>query len=385
VLASRAAWQLDGNNTEAFLHGLSIMGTGGGGSAAFGRAIMENDFQRGRKYSLVDPEDVPDDAFVVSGGIIGSVKVVDSASFANVVDRWENSFQLLTALRTMESFFGKKVDYVVPFELGGLNTPVMLSLGARANIPVINGDGLGRAAPETQMSSFFGHGISLTPMPLVDESGNIIIVKKTEGPLFPDRIGRWMVTNSGGMGANNHYPMDGKRLRASVIPKTITKALALGKAVFKARAEHRSPVETIAAFVNGYVFVRRGKIIRIHEENSVGFLQQIVTVDRCGQGSKKRLELVIKNEVMMCRETERNIAIFPDLVIIVDPDNGTGLMSTELQIGQEIGIILAPCHSRLKEALEHPQGKLAFGPARFGYKNSEYTPLDAPDPEQRNG
>ena len=71
----------------------------------------------------------------------------------------------------------KKIDYIVAFEMGGLNTPIMLSLGARTDIPVIDGDGLGRAAPETQMTSFIGHDISLTPMPLVDVFGNKVVVR----------------------------------------------------------------------------------------------------------------------------------------------------------------------------------------------------------------
>lgn len=365
---------------EALLEGLAIFGTGGGGSTAFGKAIMENDFRRGRKYVLVDPEDVSDDAFIVSGGIMGSVKAVDTASVEDIICRWEDSFELLTALRTMESLWGRDVDYVVPFELGGLNTPVILSLGARADIPVVNGDGLGRAAPETQMTSFFGHGISITPMPLVDSEGNVIIVKETKDFLFPDRVGRWMITNAGGMGANNHYPMDGKRLRASVIPKTITKALDLGRAVLKARAEHQSPIEVIAELVEGYALLKRGDITAIDEDDSGGFLRQTVSVAGCERDSGKRLQLVIKNEVMFCQAEGREVAIFPDLILIIDPDTGSGVMSSELEMGQEIGIILAPCHPRLREAVKDQRGSVAFNPARFGFADLQYRPLEILNP-----
>ena len=142
MLASKAAWQLDASNTEAFLRGLAIMGTGGGGSAAFGRAIIRNDIARGRNYDLVHLNQVPDNALVISGGIMGSVKVLDRFSPEQIVAQWEKRFESIVALRAMEDHLGRRVDYLVPFELGGLNTPVILSLGAR----------LGILAPAAQVS-----------------------------------------------------------------------------------------------------------------------------------------------------------------------------------------------------------------------------------------
>lgn len=153
---------------EALLEGLAILGTGGGGSPAWGREIMLNDFRKGREYNIIDPDEIEDNSLVVSGGIMGSVKTLERINFVKLLENWEENFGLEIALEEMEKELGKKINYLVPFEMGGLNTPIILSLGARKGIPVINGDALGRAAPETQMTSFIGHGISLTPMPLID-------------------------------------------------------------------------------------------------------------------------------------------------------------------------------------------------------------------------
>jgi len=51
-----------------------------------------------------------------------------------VVAHWEERFELLEVTRVMEGLQGRRVDYVVPFEVGGLNTPVMLTLAARMGI-----------------------------------------------------------------------------------------------------------------------------------------------------------------------------------------------------------------------------------------------------------
>ena len=198
---------LEKDELESMLVGVGILGTGGGGDPEFfGKPLVEWDLKRGREYRIISPEKVRDDAFIVSGGYAGSVSAY--TSIGDMLQKWEERYELLEALRIMESIFNRKVDHVVPFELGGANTPAILSLAARIGISAIDGDGLGRAAPETQMSSFLGHGISITPMPFVDREGNAIIVKHAASYTYPDELMRLALDLNGGVGANNHYPMN---------------------------------------------------------------------------------------------------------------------------------------------------------------------------------
>ena len=65
---------------EAFLVGLIIYGTGGGGALLRGRNLMNNDFDHGRTLQMVDLEDVEDDAFICSANM-GSVKTAESVDY----------------------------------------------------------------------------------------------------------------------------------------------------------------------------------------------------------------------------------------------------------------------------------------------------------------
>jgi len=373
VLGSKAAWQLDASNTEAFLRGLAIMGTGGGGSAAFGRAIIRNDMALGRNYSLIHLEQVPEDALVVSGGIMGSVKVLDHFSPEEIVAQWEKRFELIVALRAMEDHLGQRVDYLVPFELGGLNTPVILSLGARLGIPVIDGDGVGRAAPETQMTSFQGHGVSLVPMPLADWKGNVIIVKEASCSFVPDEIGRFVITQAGGLGANTHYPMAGRVAREVVIPETISFAFDLGQQVVSL-SDPEAVCKIVADRIGGRIAFH-GTVDSIREEEAMGFLVQTGSFMGRDTFSGDSLEIVMKNEFMMAAKNGRVGCVFPDLILMVDED-GKGIMSSELETGQLVWTILAPCHPRLRAAVNTSEGKNALGPARFGRPNVSYQPVE---------
>ena len=362
---------LTADNVEPFLQGLTVMGTGGGGSAAFGRAIIENDLARGRHYTLVNINEIPDDALVVSGGIMGSVKVLDRFSPEEIVEQWERKFEPLLAFRAMEEHLGRKIDYLVPFELGGLNTPVILSLAARVGIPVIDGDGLGRAAPETQMTSFQGHGVSIVPMPLVDWEGNVIIVKEANSPFVPDEIGRFVVTRAGGLGANAHYPMTGEVARNVIIPGTISFSLDLGREI--APLVNPEEIARVVADRTGGRFVFHGSVASIREEEAMGFLVQRARLTDAF--SEATIEIIIKNEFMMAIKDGRVGCVFPDLIIMID-EHGRGVMSSELEVGQRVWLIVAPCHPRLRTAAQTLEGKAAFSPARFGQPQASYQPVE---------
>jgi DUF917 family protein len=369
------AYSLSPDDVSPLLEGLAIMGTGGGGSPTWGKAIIEHDFSLGRIPQIIPLQDIDDRATVVSGGMMGSVKVLETMGIEQVMEHWDHSFELLEVTRVMEGILGRSVDYVVPFEVGGLNTPVILSLGARMGIPVIDGDALGRSAPETQMTSFIGHGVSLTPMPLIDYDGNVVIVQEAQEPAYADELGRWVVTRGGGMGANNHYPMSGRQAKEAVVPNTISQALELGRRVLETREEDADPV-TAATETLGGVLLFTGAIASVEEQERMGFYYTVV--DLSGTGAQEGLvaQLVIKNETMLLSLDGSVKAIFPDMVCLLEPGTGRGVMSVELAEGMELSLVGVRCHVRLREALESEAGARAFSPARYGYPDLEYRAIE---------
>jgi DUF917 family protein len=358
----------------ALLEGLAILGTGGGGNPDWGRMILEQDVRMGRTWNIVAPEDISDGATVVSGGIMGSVKALEAIGFAQVLQDWETYFPLRAVTGIMADLLGCPIDAVVPFEAGGLNTPVVLSLGARAGIPVVDGDALGRSAPETNMTSFIGHDIQIPPMPLIDHYGNVVVVKAATTPTYPDEVGRFVVSKGGYMGANNHYPMTGAQLKQAVIPHTISGALALGRRVERARQEGTDPVAAVAEQL-GASHRFEGRVLALREEESLGFYYTTVALTGRGTSAGHTAELIIKNETMLYQRDDQIVAIFPDMTLMLEPDSGRGMMSVELREGLDVTLLAAPCHPRLQAAALSPTGRVAMGPARFGKPDLVYHPM----------
>jgi uncharacterized protein len=362
-------------DVEPLLEGLAIFGTGGGGAPAWGAAILKHDLAMGRQAEMVDLDDIADDSTVVCGGIMGSVKILEAMGIEGVVSHWEERFELLEITRVMEGVLGRHIDYVVPFEVGGLNTPVMLTLAARLGIAVLDGDALGRSAPETQMTSFIGHGIELTPMPLIDFHGNVVIVHKAAQPTYPDQLGRYVVTQGGGLGANNHYPMTGRQAKQAVIPNTISHSLQLGRVVLDARRDGANAVDAVAHTLGG-TLLHQGQIISLREEESLGFYFTTATIAGAAAFAGHSAELIIKNETMMLSIDGRPRAYFPDLVLLLEPGTARGIMSVELKVSSHVALVGVPCHPRLREAVYTPPGRIAFSPARYGRGQDEYQPME---------
>ena len=362
-------------DVDNLLIGLGVLGTGGGGDPEWGRAIIENDFAKGREYEIVDPDDVEDDAFICSGGIMGSVKSIDRLSYKDLVSDWEKDFILIKAFKEMEKLFGKKLDYIIPFEAGGLNTPIIMSLAARMGIPMINADALGRAAPETQMTSFIGHGISLTPMPLVDNAGNTLIVMNSKEPTYADEIGRFVVTKGGGLGANAHYPMTGKQLKNSCVPGVITTAIKIGETITEANLNGVDPVTAFANHFNG-IKIFEGVIDSLQDEDKGGFYLVNVLLNGTNEFKGRRCKMVLKNETMAVWVDEQVKCVLPDLACMLDPENGRGIMSTDLKKDKRIAIVAIPCHQRLRETLETEIGRKAFSGDRYGHPELRYQPVE---------
>ncbi len=358
---------------DDLLVGLGIFGTGGGGDPkGWGRSIFDTDHDSGRTYTLVDVEDVPDDAFILSGGYLGSV--AEDTALNRVVDSWENDFELERAIRAVEAEHGKTADYLIPFELGGGNTPVVLSCASRLGIATIDGDGVGRAAPETHMCSFMGHGVSLTPMPLIGGDGTHVMVRS--GDIFlADAVGRCVAARHGGLLANAHYGMTGAELKRCAVRGSISRAMELGRFVRDFQLGGRDGLDAVCKHLGGAGLLN-GVVRSLSERASVGFYVVSALIDGVGADAGRQIELIIKNEVMCVKEQGRPLVIFPDLAILLDPDSLEGVMTPELSDGKHVMVGAVPCDAVVRSGLKSPEGKAAFSSERYG-ESLEYAPLES--------
>lgn len=370
-----ATWTINKEDITPFLIGMTTYGTGGGGNPETGRALLEAGLAAGRSFVMVDPEDVPDDAVICSGGIMGSVRRLRDESDEEHDDNESSAKLLVEAIRTMEQIQGKRVEYLIPFEVGGSNTPVIMSAASMLGIPTINADGVGRAAPETQMTSWIGKGISLTPMPVVAQDGNRVVVMNGNESTYADEIGRVVVVKGGGSAANAHYFMTGRQMKECSCLHILSRALELGRMQQEGLQKGENRLEEVRHFLGGETLLRG----RVRSEKGVdegGFYLTQLEVEGIDQWVGHEAKLILKNETMLIWVDGQLRCVFPDYIFMLDPATGTSIQTADITAGMEIEFVGAPCDARLAETLATPVGREAFSCARYGCPELAYVPFE---------
>ena len=168
-------WTVTEDDLPNIAIGAGILGTGGGGNPYIGQLRARQAMRQWGPVTVLSPHELPDDARVICVGGIGAPTV----GIEKVRD-----LQSYHALRAIEDFVGEKATALISNEIGGSNSVEPLIAAAKAGLPVVDADGMGRAFPEFQMKTFFVYGVPCCPMAVADEKGNSIVVRETISPVM---------------------------------------------------------------------------------------------------------------------------------------------------------------------------------------------------------
>jgi DUF917 family protein len=113
---------------------------GGGGDPYVGKLMAQQAIKQYGPVNLVDIDELPDDALVVPVCMMGAPTVM--------TEKLPQGEELINAFRALEQLLGRKIDAVLCGEAGGVNstTPFVVAV-AMAGLPLVDGDGMGRAYP----------------------------------------------------------------------------------------------------------------------------------------------------------------------------------------------------------------------------------------------
>lgn len=348
---------------DAIEIGAAILGTGGGGNPYIGKLRCREQLKMGRKIPVIPLAELPDDALVVSLGGIGAPVVG--------VEKIEEGEECLRALRAIERELGVKVDALISAEIGGANSMEPMLTAAQAGLPVVDGDGMGRAFPEMQMCTWSIYGHREAPGAMADEKGNIVIIRDTPNDVWLERIARSVVVSMGAAAGLATQPMKGNFVKRAAVPGTITQALNLGRAVLQAHKTNADPVQTVINQERGKLLMT-AKIVDLQRHLKGGFAIGHLALEGFGnfQGDSGRIDL--QNEFLVFRRNEMVEVCTPDLIVVLDSDTGLPITTEMLRYGQRIAVLGLPAHSLMRSA----EALKVVGPAAFGYDDITFAPME---------
>ena len=305
--------------------GGAILGTGGGGDPYVGKLMAQQAIRRHGPVALVDVEGFSDDALIAPVCMMGAPTVM--------TEKLPQGDEIVIALRKLEKFMGRKVDGLLCGEAGGINSTTPFVAAAATGLPLIDGDGMGRAFPELQMTTFGMYGVSATPMVLGDDKGNSIVLE-TVNNRWTERLARSATVDMGGSALLAFYPMDGAAAKASTVRGTLSLCMDLGQKLRDARARHDDPVEAIRAAL-GAKIIFNGRVKDVLRRTVGGFARGEADIEGLNSFRGGRLRLAFQNEFLIAERDGAPLVTTPDMITLLEADTGAPVTANSMRYGIE--------------------------------------------------
>ena len=339
--------------------GATFLGTGGGGDPYIGRLMLQQEFDEGRRADIIDPQDLPDDALVITAAGIGAPTVM--------IEKIPCMVAAEQAVRAVEDRLGRKADAIISIEAGGANGTLPLVVAARMGLPVVDADGMGRAFPELHMVTFRVYGCKSAPLSLASERGDLMSIE-TESNVLAERLARSAVINLGAMAQIALYPMSGADVKRTAVPNTLTLSLRIGQTISAARASKQCPFTALIDFFAQANPPRHarilydGKVSDVLRETQGGFARGAVTLVPI-EGEDDPCRITFQNEFLTAEKAGRTLTMVPDLITILDRETGEPITTEALRFGQRVKVMAVG----VPPIMRTPEALATFGPRAFGF------------------
>ena len=360
------SWQITRDDLADLARGATLLGTGGGGDPYIGMMLVQGVLGDGA-ITILDPDEIADDLFVIPTAQMGAPTVM--------IEKIPAGTEPTLSLRILEEHLGRTADATMPIECGGINSMIPLIVAAETGLPVVDADGMGRAFPELSMETFAVYGVHGSPLALAGERGERVIIDTGDDDRQMEWLARAVTIRLGGVGHIAEYAMTGADVKRTAVPRTLSMALALGRAIRVAREEKRSPFDAIqdTLATTLYQHVRtlfEGKVVDVDRRTTEGFAKGVARIAPADGGAGE-LEIRFQNENLIALRDGDMVAIVPDLICVVDGDSAEPITTEGLRYGQRVRVL----GISTPEMMRTPAALAAFGPDAFGLTQS-FSPVE---------
>ncbi|UKZ53158.1 hypothetical protein TrVGV298_006950 [Trichoderma virens] len=296
----------------------------------------------------------------------------------------------------------------IALEIGGGNGFQGMILGASLNmdIPCIDGDWMGRAYPEKNQTTpvVFNERCPIwSPVAMADGNGNVVLIPKATSDLQVERVLRAGLSQMGSQTGCADSPVTGGEMKRWVVEHAISQAWRIGRAVSRARLTNR--VDNVAEMIindcggpKAAKVIWKGKIVSVERTLRMGHVYgeciiegaDIVERDDPTHESQAQfkgfIKIPFKNEniaavrmasagdILQTEKQEDVLAIVPDLISVIDAQNGDAIGTPEYRYGLLVVVLGIAASDRWTGT---QRGIEIGGPKGLGMPHLEYEPLGA--------
>jgi uncharacterized protein len=297
------------------VNGACILGSGGGGPLVLGQEMARALSAPGAAaVRVADPDQVPDDAEMAISAAFGSPDAASDAPVRELTEVAVGAFDAL-AQATRKTF-----THVLLGEIGAGNALIPMFVAQKNGIPVVDAAGAPRAMPLLSNCVLADPAFKISVSPLTFSNGEDTFEATAPNAVLADAMMRALGGDEdlfpefGGVAL---WSLDGTTMTKRALPRTLTRAWALGRALREAPAGQK--VKTVCTFLGGTVLFE-GQGIEAKEQTAGAFDLTVVTL-RAVDGDA---EMVIygqnENLIAWRSDTTTPVATAPDLICYLTDD-----------------------------------------------------------------
>jgi len=345
-------WRVTADDVELIAGGAVVLGSGGGGDPYLGQVMAAKVVREGRPCRVIPLESLGDDDMVMAVGQMGAATV-----FAERLARGHEAALAITAI---EQQTGVRAKALLCYEIGGINSVLTLAVAAELGLPLVDGDLMGRAFPELQMTTLDIGGAPAAPLAVCDDRGAIALIAAAENMLWTERLARALLTAMGGIAYIARPVMRAADLKHLAVRGSYTRARALGVALRQARNEG-TPVDAALVSEGAYLALR-GTVAAVERPTIGGTAQGSIAIHTLGRvGAAASIDF--QTEYLIVSKGAETLATVPDIICVIDEETGAVVTTDAVQVGLRIVVLVLPADPKLIT----PAALRLLGPRAFGY------------------
>lgn len=342
--------------------GAAVLGTGGGGDPYIGKLVAKEAIRKYGKVKLISLDELDDNALVIPLSGMGSPTVS--------IEKIPSEIEFTAPLEKLEKVINKKVDVIMPIEIGGINSLHPIIAAAKKDIPILDADTMGRAFPEAQMVTFYLEGFKSSPITMGDEKVNSVIIYPTN-TFEAERISRAITVEMGGSSSICDYNLSGKQVKKAAIRDTLTLAENIGEILLNNGGNGSSAISEILKLLKGYKLFD-GKITSISRDLDGGFTKGKAIFNGIKDNFGEKYTIYFQNEHLIAKHDDELLCSTPDLISVLDFETGMPITTERIRYGERVTVVAFPCNKRWRTK----KGLETVGPQYFGYDDIEYKPVE---------
>ena len=332
---------------EDFTVGCCFFGTGGGGSPKFGQRMLIDALEAGKKIQVVDSVTIKDEEWIVCPYLMGtSGPETEEAKLAKlkhglVAETVMNMPAAATNLLLKHAKQSVNLSAIIAYEIGGAATASAVATAAWLDIPVIDADFVGRSVPEaTQMLPAI-YGLDLCPTASADAFGNETMIYQTINRHLTERIGKFLASASFGLIGQATLLHPKKQLKPYMIPGTLSKALAVGKAL-RINGRNSQEIEKNIFDLIGSKKIFSGVISEFIGYEKEGYYVGDIVIEGQDEYKNSKLKIWFKNENHIAWLNDKVHLTSPDLISMTDKLSNIPYVNNQLQNGLHVTVYGTP-------------------------------------------